>query len=73
MVEGQKPKLRRSWKIVGAAKVWNSLGVSVPPGGVAVADSRYGFNEYRVVATFKEPKVFDTRADLLVTGIMEPP
>jgi outer membrane translocation and assembly module TamA len=30
-----------------------------------------GFNEYRVVATFREPRIFDTRADLLVTGIVE--
>src|SRR5260221_2771867 len=30
VVGGQKPRLRRSWNIVGAAKVWNSLGVSPP-------------------------------------------
>jgi outer membrane protein assembly factor BamA len=30
-----------------------------------------GFNEYRVVGTFREPRIFDTRADLLVTGILE--
>ncbi len=34
-------------------------------------DSRYGFNEYRVVATFREPKIAGTRAALLVTGIMQ--
>jgi len=50
---------------------FRSRNVVVNSGGVAVADSRYGFNEYRVVGTFKEPKIFDTRADLLVTGIME--
>jgi outer membrane protein insertion porin family len=50
---------------------FRSRNVVVNSGGVAVTDSRYGFNEYRVVGTFKEPKIFDTRADLLVTGIME--
>jgi outer membrane protein assembly factor BamA len=30
-----------------------------------------GFNEYRVVGTFREPRIFDSRADLLVTGIVE--
>jgi outer membrane protein insertion porin family len=30
-----------------------------------------GFNEYRVVGTFREPRIFDTRADLLVTGILD--
>jgi outer membrane protein insertion porin family len=50
---------------------FRSRNVVVNSGGVAVTDARYGFNEYRVVGTFKEPKIFDTRADLLVTGIME--
>ncbi|NOT26910.1 MAG: BamA/TamA family outer membrane protein [Acidobacteria bacterium] len=31
----------------------------------------YGFNEYRVVGTFREPRVFDTSADGLVTGIID--
>ena len=30
-----------------------------------------GFNEYRVVGTFREPRVFSTRADLLLTGFVE--
>ena len=33
--------------------------------------SGYGFNEYRVVGTFREPRVFNTPADVLVTGIVE--
>ena len=33
--------------------------------------SGYGFNEYRVLATFREPKVFNTPADVLVTGILD--
>ncbi len=33
--------------------------------------SGYGFNEYRVVATFREPRVFGSRTDVLVTGILE--
>jgi outer membrane protein insertion porin family len=31
----------------------------------------YGFNEYRVVGTFKEPRAFGTRSDVLFTGILE--
>ena len=31
----------------------------------------YGFNEYRVVGTFREPRVLGSRADVLVTGIQE--
>jgi outer membrane protein assembly factor BamA len=31
----------------------------------------YGLNEYRVVATFREPRVLDTSADGLVTGIID--
>ena len=30
-----------------------------------------GFNEYRVVGTFREPRVFGSRSDVLVTGILE--
>ena len=33
--------------------------------------SGYGFNEYRVVATFREPRVLGSRTDVLVTGILE--
>jgi outer membrane protein assembly complex protein YaeT len=33
--------------------------------------SGYGFNEYRVLTTFREPKIFDTPADVLVTGILD--
>jgi len=33
--------------------------------------SNVGFNEYRVVASFREPRVFETRADLLVTAIVD--
>jgi outer membrane protein insertion porin family len=48
-----------------------SRDVVVNSSGVALKDDRFGFNEYRVVGTFKEPRVFDSRADLLVTGILE--
>jgi outer membrane translocation and assembly module TamA len=30
-----------------------------------------GFNEYRVVGTFREPRLFSSPADLLLTGIVE--
>ena len=33
--------------------------------------SGYGFNEYRVVGTFREPRVFNTAADALLTGIID--
>jgi outer membrane protein insertion porin family len=31
----------------------------------------YGFNEYRVVGTFREPRVFDRAGDLQLTGFLE--
>jgi outer membrane protein assembly factor BamA len=31
----------------------------------------YGFNEYRVVGTFREPRVFDRTGDLQLTGFLE--
>jgi outer membrane protein assembly complex protein YaeT len=34
-------------------------------------DSGYGFNEYRVVGQYREPRVFNTTADALVTGILD--
>jgi outer membrane protein insertion porin family len=33
--------------------------------------SRYGVNEYRVLGTYREPKVLTSRADLLVTAILD--
>ena len=33
--------------------------------------SGYGFNEYRVYGTFREPRVFNSPADVLVTGILD--
>jgi outer membrane protein assembly complex protein YaeT len=33
--------------------------------------SGYGFNEYRVYTTYREPRVFNTPADVLVTGILD--
>jgi len=33
--------------------------------------SGYGFNEYRVLGTYREPKIFNTPADVLVTGIVD--
>ena len=41
---------------------------TIPPEDIT---GELGFNEYRVVGTFREPRIFDTRADLLVTGILE--
>jgi outer membrane protein insertion porin family len=33
--------------------------------------SGYGFNEYRVLGTYREPKLFNTPADMLLTGILD--
>jgi outer membrane protein assembly complex protein YaeT len=33
--------------------------------------AEYGFSEYRVLATFREPRVFNTRADAFLTGTIE--
>jgi outer membrane protein insertion porin family len=33
--------------------------------------SSYGINEYRIFATYREPRVFDTRFNALITGIGE--
>jgi outer membrane protein insertion porin family len=41
------------------------------PATSSTAGSYSGFNEYRVVATFREPRVFNSRTDVLVTGILE--
>ena len=35
------------------------------------ASSSYGFNEYRVLTTYREPRIFDSPADVLVTGILD--
>jgi outer membrane protein insertion porin family len=39
--------------------------------GSVATDSGYGFNEYRFYATYREPRVLSTLADVLVTGIMD--
>ena len=54
---------------------FRSRDVSASEGGPPVEGevdaSRPGFNEYRVLATFREPRVFNTAADVLVTGILD--
>ncbi len=39
--------------------------------GIPVAGGTYGFNEYRVFGTYREPRVFNMPADVLVTGILD--
>jgi len=34
-------------------------------------ESDYGFHEYRALASYREPRLFRTSADILVTGIVE--
>jgi outer membrane protein insertion porin family len=48
-----------------------SRDVVIGSGGVQLTEGRYGFNEYRVVATFKEPRAFGSTSDVLLTGILE--
>ena len=36
-----------------------------------VRESDYGFNEYRVLAAYREPRVFDTPADVIVTATLD--
>ena len=55
--------------------------VNLSPGSASAAglsrsadsagDTGYGFSEYRVVGTFREPRVFGTAADAFLTGIVE--
>lgn len=40
-------------------------------GGQPEPDGNTGLNEYRVFGTFREPRVFGTRADFLLTGIID--
>jgi outer membrane protein assembly factor BamA len=35
------------------------------------SDGGFGFAEYRILGTFREPRVFDTAADLAITGSLE--
>jgi outer membrane protein insertion porin family len=48
-----------------------SRDLAVTDNGVAAVQSDNGFNEYRTFATYREPKIFNTKADLLVTGILD--
>src|SRR5688572_12554824 len=46
----------------------NSLQLN-PPEPI---ESSYGFHEYRALASYREPRLFRTSAEILVTGIVEP-
>ena len=39
--------------------------------GTAPVGTDTSFNEYRVFSTYREPRIFETRADLLLTGSVE--
>jgi outer membrane protein insertion porin family len=43
------------------------------PGGITLQEQTggLGFNEYRVFATYREPRILNSRADLLLTGILD--
>jgi outer membrane protein insertion porin family len=40
-------------------------------GQAAASAGRFGFSEYRVLGTYREPRVLNTSADLLLTGTLE--
>jgi outer membrane protein insertion porin family len=44
--------------------------VDVEPGQPPIQSS-YGFHEYRVLASYREPRIFRTNAEMLTTGIVE--
>jgi len=48
-----------------------AVAETVQPQVAPATESGYGFNEYRVLATYREPKVFNTPADILLTGILD--
>jgi outer membrane protein assembly factor BamA len=39
--------------------------------GLAPTQTSYGFNEYRLYGTYREPRVFGSRSDVLITGDFE--
>jgi len=39
--------------------------------GIPLTETNFGFNEYRVLGTFADPRVFSDNSELLVTGILE--
>jgi outer membrane protein assembly complex protein YaeT len=41
------------------------------PGQTSMTTSSYGVNEYRVYATYREPRIFNSPAEVLVTGIID--
>ena len=45
--------------------------VSQSPVSLERTESNLGFNEYRVVGTFREPRFFSRRSELFITGIVE--
>src|SRR5207302_2966343 len=47
------------------------VGNTVVSSAQTTTTSSYGINEYRVLGTYREPKVFNTRADVLLTGILD--
>ena len=48
-----------------------SRDVVLTSSGVRLTEGRYGFNEYRIVGSFNEPRAFGSTSDVLVTGILE--
>ena len=62
---------RNLWGSNRSVNLFTRVSVRPTPRRENVADNTFGFNEYRVLATFREPSVFNTRADGRITGYFE--
>jgi outer membrane protein assembly complex protein YaeT len=54
-----------------SANLYTRLSLRSDRSSPSDAGSRFGFPEYRVVATFREPRTFGWNADVTVTGAVE--
>ena len=53
-----------------SVNLFNSISVH-PKDSPTTSDGGYGLTEYRVLGTFREPRIFDTAADAVVTATVE--
>jgi outer membrane translocation and assembly module TamA len=61
----------RSISLFTRVSLRSDEGPEPEAGGEADGGSRFGFSEYRVLGTFREPRVFQTLADAYLTGTAE--
>ena len=53
-----------------SVNLFTSISVH-PKDSSTTSDGGYGLTEYRMLGTFREPRIFDTAADAVVTGTVE--